>query len=815
MRRALLASVLAVTAAGSASAQSLSGSVSDPSGAVVAGAKVTVVCGLTTFQSVADQKGLFTFKQRPSYNGCTLSVAKDGFAPYQLALTARSLLLEITLKLSIVREAVNIQASADETALESTTLLRDDLSKISNDPAELTAYAHQVAGAAPIPSHTYIDGLPSTNLPPAAMIESVSVNRDPFSPEYADGDENRVEVTTRSPDRKLHIAVDGSSIGLGGNSAMGPHLGSSSKWTSPVLSGPVPYSPLAFSLQANFSSISSEQLIQAVTSSRSSSPTTQVTTAGNSDSGSLNVYYSGKQGTRAYVSIYRSDSSASNSGAGGLTLAQASNASSFQADEMRASFQIGGKNWVQRSAILLGRKTSQSWANDDDLGLDLPGYFVSGGAPVQDEHSIKDLWLWKTVLQSSSKNHFWESGLVVSHATDSDQQHPNPAGQVWFASLADYNAALAGAATGTWIGATHNGSGSYGSVIASPFVQTDIWRAAHLIIRAGVRGDYQSRAGIEFSPRASAIGQFHSFILREGVGVFVHEWPNAIFFQPLRNNMLTPFVAANVSLPANDTGTPAASNQAWIISQLASGLDRPRSLMSKSSIDRPLGSCDAGLEFTWTNGGHLLGMRRIPSGSGWLDRLESNRDLHRSELHPRFRYVWRRQTLTANYEWMHSRDDTDGPFSYAEFYNNLQAEWARTTSVPAHNASLVANLNLPRSFSLTIVSSFHSSSPYNITSGRDVDNNGLFNDRGGLLRNSGNGPGYRSVSLYGTRLVSLNRLSRQHEKGGGVVIGLQVDDLLGDRNYLTVEGVEDSPLFGQPLSALPGRTLRIWFNLSQ
>ncbi len=815
MRRALLASVLAVTAARSASAQGLRGSLSDPAGAVVRGANVTVVCSSVTFRSVADEQGLFTFNERPTYNGCTLSVVKDGFAPYQRVLGAEPPFLEITLKLAIVREAVNIQASADETALESTTLSRDDLGKISNDPAELTAYAEQLAGAAPIPSHTYIDGLPSTNLPPAAMIETVSVNRDPFSPEYADGDENRVEITTRSPDRKLHVGLNGSSIGLGGNSAMGPHLGSSSKWTSPVLSGPVPYSPLAFSLQANFSSISSEQLVQAVTSSGSSSPTSQVTTAGSSDSGSLNLYYSGKQGTRAYVSLYRSDSTASNSGAGGLTLAQASNASSFQADEMRASFQSGGGNWIQRSSVLLGRKVSQSWANDDDLGFDVPGYFVSGGAPVQDEHSIKDLWLWKTVLQSSSRNRFWECGLVISHATDSDEQNPNPAGQVWFASLADYNAALSGAATGTWIGARYNGSGSYGSTIASPFIQADILRISHLIIRAGVRGDYQSRAGVEFSPRASAIAQFHKFILREGVGVFVHEWPNAIFLQPLRENMLDPFVAAGVSLPANETETPTAGKRGWILSQLAPGLERPRSLLSKTSVDRPLGDFDAGFEFTWTHGDHLLGSRRIPNDSDWLDLLESNRDLHRSELHPRIRYRWRRQTLTANYEWMHSRDDTDGPFSYPEFYNNLQAEWARTTAVPVHNASLVANLSLPRSFSLTIVSSFHSSSPYNITTGRDVDNDGLFNDRGGLLRNSGDGPGYRSVSLYGSRLVSLGRLSRKHEKAGGVVIGLQVDDLLGDRNYLTVESVEDSPLFGQPLSALPGRTIRVWFNLSQ
>lgn len=816
MRTTLLASVLAMTAAGSASAQGLSGTVSDPSGAVIPGTNVTVECGPTTFRSVADQNGSFTFKERLSYDHCTLFARKDGFASYQRALSAGSTFLEIKLKVAAARDTVDIQASADETALESTTLSSDELKKISNDPAELISYAQQFAGAAPVPSHTYVDGLPSTNLPPAAMIETVSVNRDPFSSEYTDGDENRIEITTGSPDRKFHLSVNGSSIGLGGNSPLGPHLESSSTWASPLLSGPVPYSPLAFSMQANFSSTSSAQLIQAVTSSGSPVPaSSQATTTSSSDSGSFNLYYSGKEGTRAYLSLYRADSTASNSGVGGLVLAQAGNGTGFESEEVRGSFQSAGKNWLQRSAILIVHNTRQSWANDSGLGLDVPGYFVSGGAPIEDENSIKDRWMWKTVFQSSSQRRFWEYGAVVSHATDFDEQTPNAAGQIWFATFADYTAALSGATTGTWIGAKNTGSGSYGSTIVSPFIQADVWRTSNFIIRAGVRGDYESRAGVEVSPRLSAITRSHGFIFREGAGLFVHEWPNAVFLEPLRENAIGPFVAAGVFLPAGETGIPSASNQAWITSQLAQGLERPRDAMSKTSVERPIGNFDAGLEFTWTNGNHLLGSRRIPDNSGWLDLLESNRNLHRSEFHPRIRYRWRRQTLTANYEWMHSRDDTDGPFSYAEFYNNLQAEWARTTGVPVHNTSLVGNLNLPCAFSLTIVGSYHSSSPYNVVTGQDVDNDGLFNDRGGLSRNSGNGPSYRSVSLYGSRHVSLGRLLGRYERGSGIDIGLQVDDLLGDRNYLTLEPVEDSPLFGQPLSALPGRTVRVWFNVGQ
>ena len=155
-------------------------------------------------------------------------------------------------------------------------------------------------------------------------------------------------------------------------------------------------------------------------------------------------------------------------------------------------------------------------------------------------------------------------------------------------------------------------------------------------------------------------------------------------------------------------------------------------------------------------------------------------------------------------------------FHTAEFYDDLQAEWARTSSGAAHTTPAWWRISVfSHHLGLNNLNSFLSSPEFNITTGRDVDNDGLFNDRGGLSRNSGNGPGFRSVSLYGSRLVSLSRLSRKHEKGGGVVVGLQVDDLLGGRNYLTVEGIEDSPLFGEPLSALPGRTVRVWFNLSQ
>lgn len=814
MRNTFFASVLAVMGAGSALAQGVGGTVFDPGGAAIPGANIKLVCGSAVFRSTTDQKGSFALKERPSYEGCTLFVSKDKFAPHSQALGARPAFLEIKLAVATVRETVQIEAKPEENVLDSVVLSRAELNKISNDPAELTAYAQLLAGAAPVPSHTYVDGLPSTNLPPSAVIETVAVNRDPFSSEFADGDQNRIEITTRSPERKLHISVGGSSIGLGGDSAVGSHLGSSSKWTSPIVSGPIPYAPLVFSLQANFSSNWSQQLVQPVNAAGSPS-ISQVSTGGDSNSQSFNLYYTGHESTRAYVSLYRSEATAENSGVGGLTVVQAGSGTGYESDGIRGFLQDSGTNWVQRTAVMAERKTFSSSANDTNLGIDIPGYFVSGGAPIADEHGVQDRWMWKTVFQSTWRRHAWECGFTISHGTDLDQQIPNPAGQMWFPTIADYNAALSGVPTGTWIGARNSGLGSYGSTVTSPFFHADIWRTSRFVIRGGIRTDYQSLAGVEVSPRLSAITQVHGFILRQGAGLFVHAWPNSIFFQAMRNNALDPFVAGAVVLPLSGTGVPASSVQERIVTQLAPGIERPRDVMLRTSVERPMGAFDVGFEFAWVDGKHLLGSRRIPNASSWLDLVESNRDLRRTEVHPRIRYKWKGQALTANYEWIHSRDDTDGPFSYAEFYNDLPAEWARSMGIPAHNASLIGNLSLPRSFFLTIVGSVHGSSPYNVTTGGDINNNGLFNDRGGLLRNSGNGPDYRSVSLYGSRRVSFDRLLHRRQKGGGVNLGLEVDNLLGNRNYLTLEGVESSPLFGQPLSALPGRTVRLWFNLGE
>jgi hypothetical protein len=195
--------------------------------------------------------------------------------------------------------------------------------------------------------------------------------------------------------------------------------------------------------------------------------------------------------------------------------------------------------------------------------------------------------------------------------------------------------------------------------------------------------------------------------------------------------------------------------------------------------------------------------------------VESTRSLRKHQLHFRAQYRFAGQSLTAQYEWIRAFDDTDGPFSFPAVTGDLRDEWARSSGVSPHNFTIAGNFQLPGGIFINVIGSWRSSAPYNITTGLDAEHNGLYNDRGGLARNSGTGPPYRNTSLYGFRRFRLPGLARESRHPLYANLGFQGENLLGNRNYVALDSVKTSPLFGQPLSALSGRTLRLTFNLGQ
>ena len=65
------------------------------------------------------------------------------------------------------------------------------------------------------------------------------------------------------------------------------------------------------------------------------------------------------------------------------------------------------------------------------------------------------------------------------------------------------------------------------------------------------------------------------------------------------------------------------------------------------------------------------------------------------------------------------------------------------------------------------------------------------------------------MSLHCTGRIALPIPGGRSRQKTQANIGLHVENLLDNRNYLAVGSILGSPLFGVPLGALPGRSLRL------
>jgi len=800
------------------------GRVVDPQHRAISAAPVTLSCSRHTEHVVTNAEGAFVFSGRSFSEHCVLEVSYPGFESVKLVLGKNPAPLSIALHLAADKQVVNVATDARdlreivESSIGSVSLSDAELKGMSNNTVDLIRYAKALAGADMGEDAVYVDGLPSATLPPADMVARIDVNTDPFSAEYSDNDQTHINITTKGADRHLRFNVGGAGLGFGGGNELAPGLHSVSHTASFGLTGPVPQVPLTFSFHTNLGSLRNQEPILAVTSlQESATPGPRDALVGNRNgSGSLAVHYSRAESTQADFSYAMSQSTGSNIGVGGLTLPEAGSESFFNSREARFTLTKAGSGYLYRGGLVVDLITSRLQANSTNQGVTVLGNFVDGGAAITSSQSRRRNLTWKNVFQSTSKRRLWTAGVTVTRTGISNDERPNPLGILEFSSLQAYAEAQAGSPTGTWFLTRGIGQAHYASIEAAPFVQGDLVHSENLLVTGGLRADYQSPGGILLSPRLSLAARERGFILRAGGGVFVHNWPGSVFMHTIEDDgfHLQPLIVQSVSLAEalSPTDANGSFTAASVRSRLAPGLTRPRDLMFKASVERAFGHFTPGLEYSWVDGQHLLGSERLSDPNGWVDFLESNRARRRQQLHARLRFAWRRQNVTAHYEWIQSMDNTSGPFSFPEHQNDLRSEWARTAGVSPHNFSLVDSFKLPSAISVTLIATAHGSAPYNVTSGTD-NGNGLFNDRGGRARNSGNEPTYNSLDLSGYRRIALPSISGKSEKRIYVDLGVQVNNLLGNNNYTGLDSVLGSPLFGRPLGAGPGRSARLWLSL--
>ncbi len=196
----------------------LQGVITDESGAVVPGAKITITSESGAAQVATSgndgsysiphlEPGTYTVQAtapgltQPQIASVTIA---HGVASLDVAMRVASEKQEVT-----VEESAGPQVTTDPSQNASAVVMRgEDLDSLSDDPDDLQSDLEALAGPAAGPNggQIYVDGFTSGDsaLPSKEAIREIRINQNPFSPEFDTIGFGRIEILTKPGSDKFH-----------------------------------------------------------------------------------------------------------------------------------------------------------------------------------------------------------------------------------------------------------------------------------------------------------------------------------------------------------------------------------------------------------------------------------------------------------------------------------------------------------------------------------------------------------------------------------------------------------------------------------
>ncbi len=430
--------ILTLFAAHSLCAQTaiLRGQVTDESGAVVPGAKVSLRGTSGGAKSAtADETGAYTFAGLTPGDYTVQASAPELSQPQpaRIALKPGVQSLNLVLHVASMAEKVTVEESAapavstESSNNASAVVLRGaDLDALSDDPDDLAADLQALAGpsAGPNGGSIFVDGFSGGQLPPKESIREIRINQNPFSPEYDKLGYGKIEIFTKPGFDKYRGSAQWNFANDFWNTR-NPYSPEKAYFLLNEFEGNAG-GPLtkksSFTIDAQRNMVDNGSITNAVTvdpKTLALQPFAGVlVTPGRYTNVSPRVDYQISETNTLMVRYGITHSDVQDNGIGGFNLTSEGYHSQFTNTTVQAADTILIGTAVNETRFQFYRSATQSIANSVDPSLQVLQSFNGGGSPVGRSFDTQNSYELQNYTSKVKGTHSWRFGVRLRGQTD-------------------------------------------------------------------------------------------------------------------------------------------------------------------------------------------------------------------------------------------------------------------------------------------------------------------------------------------------------------------------------------------------------------
>lgn len=828
----------------------ITGTVADPTGAIIPGAKIQLEDAKGAPIAAGQTDGTGGFRIQTNHTGDFLLVfSLNGFKTTTISLhvgftTATPLTVTMPLAAVATQVTVNASTNVDLTSsasnTDSTVITTEDLKSLpvfDNDYVTAMSAFLDPGAAATGGSGLMVDGVEANRamVSPSA-VQEVHINQDPYSARYYYPGRGQMEIITRASQNTYHGQFNFlfRDAALNAQNAFAPSKPYEQRRIyEGYLTGPIAKSKSnSFLLSVDRAEEDLNAVVNATIVPTSDNPTgsyqANVPAPTRDTEFSLRGSHQFSEDHSAYLQYAYQDSTNRDRGVGNQTLPEAGVNTEYREDDLVFHDNHAYSPSLLNQISLVGEKVWNSTSDAVEASaIKIQGNFTGGSAQsnsLATEYNLRshDIVTW------TRGPHQLKFGVNIPHlGRRIYEDHTNERGTYTYASLSDYENGL----PSSFSIQTGQSRFLYHQLEIGGFIQDQMKLSPNFSITPGVRYDWQNFLGdnrSNFSPRLSfalVLNQKSEMVLRGGGGLYYDRFGSGPLLDLVRYRYgLRRSLQADCAAGA----CPALDSIAPSLVELEPDARTPYQIHYGLSLERHIGERATATISLYSNRGVSLfrsvdvnaptpqsGFTRRPNPNiGRLRQMQPAGTQIGNGIDISYRGRYNKYfTGFAHYTWSHYENNTGGIGWFPQNQYLPNEEWANADFDQRHRLGIYGMLNPDSVLNLSVGFFASTGKPWTVLTGDDEYGDNLFNTRPeGIARNTETGPDNVDMDLRWGHDFRIH--PGEADNSPTVGFSAAAFNVLNHLNGSYVDTVEGSRDFAQVTSAQPPRRIQLGMRLS-